>query len=203
MLFDHRQLEYWMELIRTHPDGIDSFWPSQIKAKSWLAESVDLHVPQPGTCIIFGSWYGVLADMLKIEDIVCVDLEERYLEWCAKKYTTWGGCMSEYTYLHDPGLVINTVTEHVSQRVYDKWFDNIPEGTYYIIQGNNDFKEKDHIRASVNLNTFAIKNNLTNHIMLEEQPYEGPWDFENGRPNYLKRFMGIGKKENGKESERK
>ena len=205
MNFNHRQLEHWMELIRTHPDGLECFWPSQIKSKAWIADTLEFNtrMPQPFSCVIFGGWYGVLADMLRIEDTKIVDLEEKHLEWCSQKYATWGGCMSEYTYTHDPDLVINTVTEHVSQSVYDKWFDNIPEGTYYIIQGNNDFKERDHIRASVNLNTFAVKNNLTNHIMLEEQPYEGPWDFENGKPNYLKRFMGIGRKVNGKESERK
>ena len=200
MYFNHRQLEDWMELIRTHPDGIDCFWPSQIKAKAWIADTLafNTRIPQPFSCIIFGGWYGVLADMLRIEDTTIVELEEKYLEWCSQKYITWNGCMSKYTYTHDPDIVINTVTEHVSQRVYDKWFDNIPEGTHYIIQGNNDFKEKDHIRASVDLKTFAVKNRLpTNYIMLEEQLYEGPWDFENGKPNYFKRFMGIGKKENG------
>jgi len=202
MNFNHRQLERWMELIRTHPDGLACFWPSQIRSKAWIVDTLEFNtlIPEPFSCIIFGGWYGVLADMLRIKrggQICIVDLEEKYLEWCSQKYITWNGCMSEYTYTHKPDLVINTSTEHVSQEVYDKWFDNIPEGTYYIIQGNNDFKEKDHIRASVDLDTFAVKNRLTNYIMLEEQPYDGPWDFENDKPNYFKRFMGIGKKENG------
>ena len=194
MNFNHRQLERWMELIRTHSDGIDCFWPSQIKAKSWITEEVDYLIPQPASCIIFGAWYGVLADMLQIEDTTVVELEEKCLEWCSQKYTTWGGCMSKYSYEYTPDIVINTVTEHVSQEVYDTWFDNIPKGTHYIIQGNNDFSLKDHIRATKDIDTFALKNNLdTNYIMLDEQAYEGPWDFENGKPNYLKRFMGIGK----------
>lgn len=194
MQFNHRQLERWMELIRTHPDGIECFWPSQIRAKSWLTDELRFAVPSAQTCVIFGAWYGVLADMLNIEDTTCVDLEERFLEWCAQKYTTWGGCMSKYQYDYTPDIVINTVTEHVSQKVYDEWFDNIPKGTHYIIQGNDDFSLKDHVRATKDLDTFVLKNRLTNYIMLNEQPYEGPWDYENGKPNYLKRFMGIGKK---------
>ena len=102
--------------------------------------------------------------------------------------------MSNYQYDYTPDIVINTVTEHVSQKVYDEWFDNIPKGTHYIIQGNDDFSLKDHVRATKDLDTFVLKNRLTNYIMLNEQPYEGPWDYENGKPNYLKRFMGIGKK---------
>ena len=183
-----------MELIRTHADGLECFWPSQINAKSWLVDEVNRRFPRAQSCIIFGSWYGVLADMLTIEDITCVDKLEYYLEWCAQKYTTWGGCMSKYTYTHDVDLVINTSTEHVSQGVYDKWFDNIPAGTHYIIQGNNDFSEKDHVRSYEELHEFAFRNNLTDYIMLEELPYEGPWDFINGKSNPLKRFMGIGKK---------
>ena len=194
MNFNTTQLERWMELIRTHPDGLDCFWPSQINAKAWLVEEVNFHFPRAQSCIIFGSWYGVLADMLTIEDITCIDKQEFYLEWCAQKYTTWGGCMSKYQYDYTPDIVINTSTEHVSQKVYDKWFDNIPEGTHYIIQGNNDFSEKDHVRATEELSLFAFKNNLTEALYLDELPYEGPWDFINGKSNPLKRFMGIGKK---------
>ena len=194
MNFNHIQLERWMQLIRTHPDGLDCFWPSQINAKAWLVEEVNFHFPRAQSCIIFGSWYGVLADMLTIEDITCIDKQEYYLEWCAQKYTTWGGCMSTYEYDYPPDIVINTSTEHVSQRVYDEWFDNIPEGTHYIIQGNDDFSETDHVRATEDIDAFISKNRLTNYIMFGERPYEGPWDFGNGKPNYLKRFMGIGKK---------
>tara|TARA_B110001454_G_scaffold217770_1_gene243904 strand:- start:1012 stop:1599 length:588 start_codon:yes stop_codon:yes gene_type:complete len=195
MNFNHIQLERWMQLIRTHPDGVECFWPSQIKAKSWLAEEVDYLIPQPSSCVIFGAWYGVLADMLQIEDTTVVELEQKCLNWCGERYNTWFGCMSEYQYENTPEIVINTVTEHVSQEVYDTWFDNIPKGTHYIIQGNNDFSLKDHVRATKDLDTFALRNNLdTNYIMLDEQAYEGPWDFENDKPNYLKRFMGIGKK---------
>ena len=194
MRFNHIQLERWMQLIRTHTDGLDCFWPSQINAKAWLVEEVNYHFPRAQSCIIFGSWYGILADMLTIEYITCVDLNEHCLEWCAQKYTTWGGCMSKYQYDYTPDIVINTSTEHVSQRVYDEWFDNIPEGTHYIIQGNDDFSETDHVRATEDIDAFISKNRLTNYIMFGERPYEGPWDFGNGKPNYLKRFMGIGKK---------
>ena len=93
--FNYRQLEDWMELVREYPDAINCFWPSQIKSKRWLVEQVEYqqYFPMPFSCVIFGSWYGILADMLSIEDTTCVDTDNRFLEWCGKKYDTWHGCM--------------------------------------------------------------------------------------------------------------
>ena len=164
MKFGEKQLTHWMELVRTHDDAIEAFWPSQIKSKSWIADKLEFqtYMDLPHSCVIFGCWYGVLADMLKIPVTVCVDKEAKYLEWCAKSYPVWQGCLSDYDYnIHldgsnsPPDVVINTITEHISQEVYDKWFEKIPEGTYYIIQGNNDYSHKDQVRAFEDLNMFS------------------------------------------------
>ena len=194
--FNYRQLVDWMELVREHPDAVNCFWPSQIHSKRWLVEQVEYqhYFPMPFSCVIFGSWYGILADMLSIEDTTCVDTDNRFLEWCGKKYDTWHGCMSKYEYDVRPDLVLNTVTEHVNQEIYDEWFKNIPEGTFYIIQGNNDFQEKDHIRACEDLGEFILKNSGQDHMFCEEIQYEGPWNEELDEPTVYKRFMIIGKK---------
>ena len=197
MNYNKHQLIHWMDLVRTHPDALECFWPSQIHSKAWITEKLEFqtNIDLPHSAVIFGSWYGVLADMLRIRDTICVDKEAKYLEWCAKNYPVWQGCISEFNYEYDPDVVINTITEHISQEVYDKWFEKIPEGTYYIIQGNNDYSHKDHVRACEDLNMFASINKMDHNFnYLDEITYEGPWDMENDKPTYYKRFMGIGKK---------
>jgi len=197
MKFNEEQLTHWMQLVRTYPDALEAFWPSQVKSKSWIANTLEFQtiIDLPMSAVIFGSWYGVLADMLRIPKTICVDKEAKYLEWCAKKYPIWQGCLSNFDYEFTPDVVINTITEHISQDVYDKWFDKIPEGTYFIIQGNNDFSHKDHIRACEDLNMFATINKMTHNFnLLDEIKYEGPWNMEKDEPTYFKRFMGIGKK---------
>ena len=198
MRFGEKQLTRWMELVRTYDDGIEAFWPSQIKSKTWICNELEFK-EHFRSCVIFGSWYGVLADMLRIRDTICVDKEAKYLEWCAKNYPVWQGCISEFNYEYDPDVVINTITEHVSQEVYDKWFEKIPVGAYYVIQGNNDFSHKDHVRACEDLNMFASINHMDHGFdVLEEIEYEGPWNMKEDKPTYFKRFMGIGIK-NGKD----
>ena len=197
MTFGEKQLTRWMELVRTTDDGIEAFWPSQIKSKTWICNELEFK-EHFRTCVIFGCWYGVLADMLNFPEIVCVDKEQKYLDWCADKHLVWQGCISDYRYKYVPDVVINTITEHVSQEVYDKWFDNIPIGSTYVIQGNNDFNHKDHVRACEDLNMFASINRMDHGFdFLEEIEYEGPWNMKEDKPTYFKRFMGIGRK-NGK-----
>ena len=64
--FDEDQLTYWMQGIRENPDMINAFWPSQIKSKIWLTDWVKSYLPSAKKIIIFGAWYGVLADLLDI-----------------------------------------------------------------------------------------------------------------------------------------
>ena len=79
MKFNETQLTHWMELVREHDDAIEAFWPSQIRSKSWIAEKLEFqtHMDLPHSCVIFGCWYGVLADMLRIPVTVCVDKERK------------------------------------------------------------------------------------------------------------------------------
>ena len=194
--FNKHQLAHWMELVRTYDDGIEAFWPSQINAKAWIADSLEfnLYMPQCHSAVIFGAWYGVLADMLRIQDTICVDKEAKYLEWCAQKYDVWQGCMSKFEYEYDPDVVINTVTEHISQEVYEEWFRKIPKETFYILQGNNDTTVEDHVRPFTDLGDFIQKNACSNYVYSDSRPYEGSWNEKEDKPNYFDRYMIIGKK---------
>ena len=41
MNFGEKQLTRWMELVRTTDDGIEAFWPSQIKSKTWICNELE------------------------------------------------------------------------------------------------------------------------------------------------------------------
>ena len=99
MEFREKELTRWMQLVREYPDGLQAFWPSQIAAKSKIANLTSSALfPFMTHAVVFGSWYGVLADMLKIRNIMCVDTKLSYLEWCDKEHDTWHGSLVEFKY---------------------------------------------------------------------------------------------------------
>ena len=194
--FDENQLIDWTQGIRENPDMLNAFWPSQIRSKLWLADWVKNYLPSATKIVIFGAWYGVLADILQLRlkspQILCNDIDKDAILWCCRKYPTHLGKMESFTYETRVDLVINTVTEHLTQEIYDKWYDNIPKGTYFVIQGNNDYKEPDHVRAVQTLEEFNKINKVENILHTDSIQYEGPWDTVENRPTYYNRYMTIG-----------
>ena len=194
--FDEKQLIDWTQGIRENPDMLNAFWPSQINSKIWLTDWVKSYLPSAHKIIIFGAWYGVLADLLDIRlketKILCNDIDKDAMLWCARKYAMHIGKMEEFTYETRVDLVINTVTEHLTQEAYDKWYDKIPKGTYFVIRGNNDFKEPDHVRACKSLSEFNVINKVENTLHTGSISYEGPWNEVENRPTYYERYMTIG-----------
>jgi hypothetical protein len=185
---------------------LNAFWPSQVRSKIWLSDWVKQYLPSATKIIIFGAWYGVLADILYLRlqpwhgrpMLLCNDIDKDAMLWCSRKYPTHLGRMENFTYETRVDLVINTVTEHLTQEIYDKWYDNIPKGTYFVIQGNNDFSHKDHIRANNSLDEF-VNNNVRNFklepVYQGTLQYEGPWNHTDNCPTYYTRFMAIGRKD--------
>jgi len=194
--FDEHQLIDWTQGIRENPDMINAFWPSQIKSKMWLTDWVKQYLPSATKIVIFGAWYGVLADMLMLRlknpKILCNDIDADAILWCCRKYPTHLGKMEKFTYETRVDLVINTVTEHLTQEVYNEWYNNIPKGTYFVIQGNNDFDEPDHVRACSSLEMFHKINNVQNMLHSDTISYEGPWNKVENKPTYYERYMTIG-----------
>ena len=121
-----------------------------------------------------------------------VDKDKEPLLWSARKHAYWHGDMVTFEYDTRVDLVINTVTEHLTQDIYDKWYDNIPKGTYFVIQGNNDYKEPDHVRAVQTLDEFNRINRVENILHSDSIQYEGPWDMIDNKPTYYERYMTIG-----------
>jgi hypothetical protein len=196
MKFEEKDITDWMQGVRENPDMINAFWPSQIKSKIWLTDWVRQYLPSAHKIVIFGAWYGVLADLLDIRlkqpRILCNDVDKGAMLWCSRKYAIHIGRMEEFKYETRVDLVINTVTEHLTQEIYDKWYDNIPKGTYFVIQGNNDYKEPDHVRAVQTLDEFNRINRVENTLHSDSIQYEGPWNHDENKPTYYERYMTIG-----------
>ena len=170
-------LEKWMEYIRNNSENSyrfsECFWPSQLKSKEYIIQCLKPHLEWAGktkSVFIFGGWYGIFAQLLNQyyphnytnidSDPSCQKVFEEINISSRIRHVT--ACMSNYSYSETPDLVINTSTEHVPQEVYDKWWNNIPTGTKYLIQGNNFFDCNEHIRCSNSLQEFIETNHAQN-----------------------------------------
>lgn len=176
----------WMFFAKNNPEYLDRFaecfWPSQVKSKEYAISLLSEILEWSGEerpVFLFGGWYGVFAQMLyhtypnkyySIDvDPICEKVIEGMKEICKHSLQIEEpniipvtADMSEYEYPEDPYLVINTSTEHVSQETYDIWWDKIPKGTKYLIQGNNFFDCDEHIRCTSTLDEFIEINHLKN-----------------------------------------
>jgi hypothetical protein len=80
----------------------------------------------------------------------------------------------------------------MTQWEYDTWYNNIPENTDFIVQGNNHYEEQDHVRACKDLDEFKEISRIKNCLHSDILEYEGPWDDINNEPTILQRYMAIG-----------
>lgn len=190
---------YWMDAIRNSKDRyrtLESFWKGQVRSKIWLidklleqeAYSVENHI------VIHGGWNGVLASLmfnskLTIDSITSCDIDpqcEIIADTINKRYRREGRFsaitvdMTEYKYYAN--TVINTSCEHLTQKQYDKWLRNVPEGAVVALQSNDYFECKEHVRCAQSLSDFEEMSKI-NTI------FKGTLDTDNYR-----RFMIIGYK---------
>lgn len=197
-----KEITYWFNAIRNVPEhqrtrALDAFWSGQLDSKVWLVEEINKINYQPSDVYIFGGWIGVLSSILlqsskfPITKLFSIDIDP----WCEDIANTVcqpyrnnifkaiTSDMGAYEYETTPTIVINTSTEHVTQDVYDSWYNNIPNGTLVIIQGNDFFACDEHIRCSDNLNSFITQNHVINPLFAGEL-----------QTDLYKRFMCIWKK---------
>ena len=203
------ELAHWMNAIRelsSHEDrtrALDALWSGQLSSKGWLvntlADFIDSDIPM--NIYVFGGWIGILSSMLfqsekiTISNIRSIDIDP----WCGhiantvnktfkmdnRRFNAVTADMSSYQYYIniEPNIVINTSTEHVTQEVYDKWYNAIPAGTLITIQGNDYFECGEHIRCSRNLEEFLQQNSVVDAY------YSGTLDTD-----MYTRFMAIWRK---------
>lgn len=146
-----------MSNIQVHRDAFSS---GQITSKLWLCEELEkLNWSSSLTCI-YGGWYGITAFLLlsrgkfEVEKIRSLDVDpscesvadminENWVcrDWKFKAFTQ--DCNNYHGQYGD--LIINTSTEHFESM---DWFNNIPDGTRVILQGNNMPHDDHHIHTS-------------------------------------------------------
>ena len=194
-------LSKWIKFIRFHPDlaerYMDCFWESQTISKQFLLNMLEGQ-GSLGNVYIFGGWYGILAQLLidsplhSVRSIYSIDIDPK-CEWVIndtikETFVHPVTCnMSSFNYDKTPNTVINTSTEHVTQSEYDVWWDKIPEGTMYILQGNNFWDDPEHIRTACDLDDFKSINNVQESTL--EFAFKNPGPNNNEFFRYM--VMGI------------
>lgn len=195
----------WIYYLKNNPGNadriLDCFWPSQIKSKTWLIESLKytrgFWTGNIQNVVIFGGWYGLLSHLMNEEyraKYINVDIDQScenvFNEVNNKSNISFvTACMSSFKYDTPADLIINTSSEHVSQDTYDIWWNNIPKGTKYVIQGNNFFESDEHVRCTETLEEFISINHLQQSKVKDTLNCGMRPD---GSPFY--RFMAIGVK---------
>jgi|SRR5210317_1369278 hypothetical protein len=192
-------LSNWIKFIRFHPDlaerFMDCFWESQLVSKSNLLYALE-RKKHLGNVYIFGGWYGILTQLLldsynhTTKSIFSIDIDPT-CEWIINDTIKQDNVfaithdMASFDYPITPNTVINTCTEHVTQEHYDIWWDKVPKGTLYVLQGNNFWDDPEHIRCAVDINDFKQINKVSDCDVEFQFPCPGPKD------DFL-RFMVMG-----------
>lgn len=201
MKVNTEHLHYWMSAIRESPDPIrtlDAFWQGQIKSKEWLIKELLNHVNYTNPCPtidIHGGWVGVLASLLfqsgvclkhinNIDiDPTCKSIAERMnqLEFQSGRFSAYTQDMCDF--LSTADIIINTSCEHITQKQYDHWLNNLSSNSLLVLQSNN-YNITEHIRIVQSLDEF--KSQCKINVL---------WEGQLELPLYT-RYMLIGKKNN-------
>jgi hypothetical protein len=178
----------------------DAFSAGQVESKIWAAEElekVSAHINILRISML-GGWYGLFHFILKSRS-------RQMIEWCRSYDLDAGACSianvvnntwdkdwafraipkdaNELTFNDDTNCVVNTSTEHFDSK---EWYDNIPEGTLCVFQGN-DLIIEDHVNRPKDLDNFKSLWPLQT-ILFEGTKY---FNFET---NPYTRYMIIGHK---------
>ena len=182
----------WMKFVKNYPENkkfLESFWESQIKSKHIMIEHIKNYNPK--NIAIFGGWYGIFAQLIEcnitsVEKIITVDIDPECFNIFSKidvgfKVKSLTACMSKFKQYEAIDFVVNTSTEHVEQDIYNSWWENIPEGITYAIQGNNFNNLDEHIRCADSIEHFLEINNVVNPLITKKIDCNG-----------FDRYMAIG-----------
>lgn len=202
LLISSSRIIQWMNVIR-HCQAemryrlLESFWDSQLRSKSWLVNNIKKHIPElAGKVYIMGGWYGILSQLIVDNfrtSVYNIDIDDKCIKYGELfsngdyriRFLTRD--MATFDDYNDPQLIINTSTEHVTQEVYDSWFDKLPIQVPIIIQGNDFYDCYDHVRCFNTLDEFNKNNRLKDIIYTDKIECMGP-----EKPFH--RFMTIGYK---------
>jgi len=201
MKVELEDIAFWMDAIRNSEDKnrtLESFWKGQLRSKVWLIEVLSEKNSYNNPSIaIHGGWNGVLASLLFNSDIdpihiTSIDIDPACEEIARTinkrqemegRFTAVTADMTKHQSLAD--IIINTSCEHITQQQYDEWLELQPSTALFVLQGNNYFDHKEHIRCSKDIDEF-VKQSRINPLFSGE--------FETSK---YKRYMIIGRKKVG------
>lgn len=205
-----RFVDYWVEddkLSANMPDINDFLSRGQVKSKLWMVNELkELIDGSLGNVVFYGGWYNFAArflfDNFDVTSITSIDLEPAVVEPSKRLYPIevederfmsitadvtkfdWNKKTMTSRYVEDMSVfskdvncVVNTSCEHMN----DDWFNNLPEGTFVILQTNDYFDNPQHSNCVTSLEAAKQKYSMS------EIYYEGELD-----TNLYNRFMLIG-----------
>ena len=164
MKIELEDIKFWMDAIRNSEDRdrtLESFWGGQLKSKEMLVNHLEYQCDynKKYNIVIHGGWNGVLASMLfnshlDIGQIISVDIDpavEETAKTINKNQEMQGRFIARTadmcTDKYNADIVINTSCEHLDNVKLKQWFDNIPQGTMYVMQSNNYSELEEHINC--------------------------------------------------------
>lgn len=137
----------------------DFFSRGQVKSKNWLVdELLEIVDGSVGNVVFYGGWYNLTAhfffEKFKANTIYSVDIDESVVEPSKKLYETekfigitdsveniiWENKNVVKPFNDRIDAVVNTSCEHMD----NTWFDNLPKGTFVVLQSNNYFENSQH-----------------------------------------------------------
>lgn len=188
------------------PDLNDFLSRGQVKSKLWLVTELAKVVDGPiGNVVFYGGWYNFVAFFLfqqfNVDSIYSLDLDEDVIDpskrlykdeveqhrfipiladvgkvsWNNKKISVYDVDGEEHKFTAN--VVVNTSCEHMD----NTWFDNLPEGTFVVLQTNDYFENEQHSNCCKDLEDAKAKYPMQNIF------YEGELDTQ-----LYNRFMLIG-----------
>jgi len=164
MKIELEDIMFWMDAIRNSNDRdrtLESFWKGQLRSKQALVKMLEYKCDykKEYSIVVHGGWNGVLASLLfnshlNIKRIESVDIDPNCEETAKTmnknqemegRFTARTADMCTDKYNAD--IVINTSCEHLDNVKLKQWFDNIPQGTMYVMQSNNYAELEEHINC--------------------------------------------------------
>lgn len=191
------------------PDMNDFLSRGQVRSKIWLVEELKKVVDDRrlGNVLFYGGWYNFTAHLLfqgfdidalysldVNRDVIdptkrlypeqlemnqflpkCVDVNK--IRWQDKSTSVLADDGSYWDLCDRSDVVVNTSCEHMD----NTWFDNLPEGTFVVLQTNDYFKNPQHSNCCADLEDAKSK------YSMREVLYAGELDTQ-----LYNRFMLIG-----------
>ena len=191
------------------PDINDFLSRGQVKSKLWMIEELKKVIDGSiGNVVFYGGWYNFLAHMLyenfDVNKILSLDLNETVVSPSKRLYTkefkegrfvpvvvdvnnvSWNNnnikmyIPEDNTQISENvNIVINTSCEHMD----NAWFNDLPKGTFVVLQTNDYFSNPQHSNCCENLEDAKSKYPMTDFL------YAGELD-----THLYNRFMLIGVK---------